>query len=146
MASTGVRNDPFVAFRFEVTLAGLAVGGFSECSGLTIETEVSDYAEGGRNDAVLKLIGRTKQSNLVLKKGVVDRVLWDWYFDLTQGTIVKRAGSVIVRDPAGGNSAIEFEFDDGFPAKWTGPELNAGQSTVAAETIELVHGGLRRKR
>ena len=43
MPETGKRNDPFLAFRFEVRITGLAVGGFSECSGLQLETEIQDY-------------------------------------------------------------------------------------------------------
>jgi phage tail-like protein len=146
VASTGDRADPFIAFRFEVSIAGIPAGGFSDCTGLTVETEVTDYQEGGRNNAVLKLIGRTKQTNLVLKRGVVSRDLWDWYFDVVEGRIEKRSGSVILRDPSGNDSVMEFEFADAFPMKWTGPDLNASQSAVAVESLEVVHSGLRRKR
>ena len=74
VANEGSRNDPFLAFRFEVNLAGLPAGGFSDCSGLASETEITEYPEGGRNDTVHKLIGRSKQANLVLKRGIVDRL------------------------------------------------------------------------
>jgi phage tail-like protein len=143
------RMDPFNAFRFTVTLAGLAMdglaGGFSDCSGLALETETQDYPEGGRNDAVHKFIVRTKQANLVLKRGIVNRVLWDWYYDLTQGKIVTRNGTVAIKSPDGATALAEWEFSAGFPVKWTGPELNASQSAVAIETLELAHAGLRRR-
>lgn len=145
MASEGSRSDPFLAFRFEVNLAGLPAGGFSDCSGLASETEITEYPEGGRNDAVHKLIGRSKQANLVLKRGIADRLLWDWYSDLTQGLIVTRHGTLVIRSPDGGSAVAEWEFSDAFPIKWTGPELNAGQSAVAVETLELAHSGLRRR-
>jgi phage tail-like protein len=143
--SNDTRNDPFTAFRFVVSLAGLPAGGFSDCSGLALETETQDYPEGGRNDAVRKLIVRTKQVNLVLKRGIVDRVLWDWYYDLTQGTVTTRNGTVTIQSPDGGTALAEWEFSDAFPVKWTGPELNAAVSAVATETLELAHGGLRRR-
>jgi phage tail-like protein len=145
MANEAIRNDPFFAFRFEVNLAGLPVAGFSDCSGLASETEIQEYPEGGRNDAVHKLIVRSKQPNLVLKRGIVDRLLWDWYYDLTQGNIVTRHGTVTIKSPDGSSAVAEWEFSDAFPVKWTGPELNASQSAVAVETLELAHSGLRRR-
>ena len=83
MASTASRVDPFLAFRFEVRLDDLPVGGFSDCGGLTVETEFFDYAEGGVNDHLQRFPGRSRQQNLVLKRGIVDRVLWDWHAEAT---------------------------------------------------------------
>ncbi len=142
MANT--RKDPFVAFRFEVRLDDLAVAGFSECTGLQLETEVQDYNEGGLNTHVRKFPTRTKQSNLVLKRGIVDRVMWQWYWDLTRGRVKRRSGSVIVRDPSGASVVMEWQFREAFPSKWSGPELNATQNNVAVETLELVHNGVER--
>lgn len=142
MAETASRVDPFFAFRFEVQLDDLAVGGFSECSGLSLETEVHDYAEGGLNTHLRKFATRTKQTNLVLKRGIVDRLLWEWYFALVQGTVDRRNGSVVVRDLAGSEDVLTWQFRRAFPVKWQGPELNAGQSAVAVETVELCHEGL----
>jgi len=146
MAETGARNDPFLAFRFEVRLDDLAVGGFSECSGLQLETEVHDYAEGGLNTHVRKFPTRTKQINITLKRGIVDRELWDWYYALTQGEVRFRNGSIIVRDPSGAQVVMEWQFRRAFPCKWIGPDLNATQSSVAVETLELCHQGLERRR
>lgn len=139
-----VRVDPFVAFRFEVHLDDLPVAGFSECTGLQLETEVQDHLEGGQNTFVWKFPTRTKQSNLVLKRGIVDRAMWDWYWDLTRGIVLKKTGAVVVRDPSGSDVVMEWQFREAFPSKWTGPELNASQNNVAVETLELVHQGLER--
>ena len=46
MARAGARNDPALAFRFEVALDDLPVGGFSECGGLQSEIEVHEHAVG----------------------------------------------------------------------------------------------------
>lgn len=145
MPADGERHDPFLAFRFEVRIAGLPVAGFSDCSGLAMETEVQDYPEGGRNDVMVRLPGRTKQSNLVLRRGIVDRLMWDWYADLVAGRVVTRNGSVVIRSADGARAVAEWEFLDGFPAKWSGPDLNAAQSAVAIETLELAHSGLTRR-
>jgi phage tail-like protein len=143
MPKTGNRDDPFVAFRFEIQLDDLSVGGFSECSGIQLETEVQDYNEGGLNTYVHKFPTRTKQSNITLKRGIVDRTLWDWYYALTQGDIQFRNGTILVYDPSGGEVVMVWEFSRAFPCKWVGPELNASQNNVAVETLELCHHGLR---
>lgn len=138
------RKDPFVAFRFQVRIDDLSVAGFSECTGLQLETEVQDYSEGGVNTHLLKFPTRTKQVNLVLKRGIVDREMWNWYWDLTQGVVKRRTVSVVVHDPSGATDVMSWEFQEAFPSKWTGPELNATQNNVAVETVELVHSGFVR--
>ncbi len=146
MAETSDRNDPFMAFRFEVRIDDLPVAGFSTITGLQLESEVLDYAEGGLNTHLHKFPGRTKQVNLVFKRGIVDRKLWDWYFDLTQGTVTFHNGSIVVHDASGSQDVMEWQFTRAFPLKWVGPELNAMQSVVAVETLELCHEGLSRKK
>jgi phage tail-like protein len=145
MAETGTRNDPFVAFRFDVRFDADSFGGFSECSGLNLETQIQEYLEGGQNGFAHRFPTRTVQSNLVLKRGIVDRRVWDWYFRLTQGQVETRNVTVLVHDPSGSEVVMEFLLRGAFPCKWSGPELNAAQSGVAVETLELCHQGLERR-
>ena len=145
MAESGSRNDPFVAFRFDLRFDEESYGGFSECSGLNLETQVQDYLEGGRNDHALKFPTRTVQTNVVLKRGVVDRRLWDWYYKLTQGDVKTRNVTILVYDQAGAAVVVEYRLRTAFPCKWSGPELNAAQNNVAVETLELCHQGLERR-
>lgn len=139
------RNDPFIAFRFEVRMDGKPVGGFSECSGLQVETEVQEYAEGGLNTHLHKFVTRSKQSNITLKRGIINRDLWEWHNQLVQGQIAHRDGSILLYDPAGEEIVMEWQFRRAFPSKFTGPELNATQNSVAVETLELSHHGLERR-
>ncbi len=136
------RTDPFSAFRFELRLDDLPAAGFSEITGLSLQTDVQDYAEGGLVGAVHRFPGQTRQTNLTLKRGLVDRRIWDWYFQLTRGQMRFRSGSIVVLAPDGGHPAMEIQFYRAFPVKWSGPDLNAGQSQIAVETLELAHGGL----
>lgn len=145
MPETGARQDPIPAFRFEIRIPEFAVGGFSECSGLQLETEVWTYPEGGWNHYERKRPTRTRQSNIVLKRGIVDRIVWDWYFDLTQGNVERKDGSILVYDPSGGSVLMHWVFKQAFPCKWSGPDLNASQSNVAVESLELCHEGLVRE-
>jgi phage tail-like protein len=145
VAETGKRHDPFLAFRFDLRFDQESFGGFSECGGLNLEMQVQEYLEGGRNDHALKFPGRAVQTNVVLKRGVVDRKLWDWYFKLTQGQVEPRNVTILVYDASGGQVDMEYRLRAAFPCKWNGPELNAAQSNVAVETLELCHQGLERR-
>jgi phage tail-like protein len=143
MAQSGDRNDPIPAFRFQVRLDDLPVAGFSECTGLQVELEVKDYHEGGLNQFTRKFVGHNKQGGLTLKRGIVDRELWNWYYDLMQGRVRFRDGSITVFDPAG-ETVMVWRITHAFPTKWVGPELNASQNNVAVETLELAFQGLER--
>lgn len=144
MAQPDDRRDPILALRFEVKMDDLPVAAFSECTGLQVEIEVKDYNEGGLNTFVRKFPGRNKQGNLTLKRGIVDRQLWMWYFDLMQGRMRFRDGTIGILDPSGGPPVMVWRFTRAFPVKWVGPELNAAQNNVAVETLELAYHGLER--
>jgi phage tail-like protein len=146
MTATAERADPILAFKFVIELDDVARGGFSQCGGLQLETAVQDYPEGGLNDHVWRFPTRTTQSNITLKRGIVDRDLWDWYYDLTLGKVRFKEGSIIVYDPSGASPVMVWHFHKAFPRKWVGPELNATQSSVAVETLELCHHGLELRR
>jgi phage tail-like protein len=40
---------------------------------------------------------------------------------------------------------MEWYIHQAFPTKWSGPELNATQNSVAVESLELAHQGLERR-
>jgi len=138
-------NDPMPAFRFEVELDELPVAGFSEISGLSVEVKAHEYAEGGINNHIRRFPGPVTQGNLTCKRGIVDRKIWDWFYDLTLGKVKFRNASIRLRDPSGGEVVMEWYIRKAFPIKWSGPELNAMQNSVAVETLELAHQGLERR-
>lgn len=146
MPELGKSRYPFAAFRFEVRLDELPVAGFSECGGLELRTAFEEVAEGGQNDFVRKLPGRTTQSDLRLRRGIADRVLWDWYVALVGGKVTRRNGAVMLRSADGSAVVAEWRFRRALPVSWAGPELDAEQSRIAVETIELAHEGLDRRR
>jgi len=139
----GIRNDPYMAFNFLVEIEGLLVGGFSEVTGLQIETVVETYREGGLNEYEHKLTGPTRYpSNLILKHGLTDiEMLWSWHQDVTQGNIERKNGTIYLLDRQR-LPAMWWDFMEAYPVKWTGPELRAESNTVAVETVELVHRGI----
>src|SRR5262245_66242992 len=100
LSATGVRADPLLNHNFIVslldssstlgTLAGgvldVAIGGFSECSGLEMSMQPEEYKEGGRNGAVLKFPSRITWTNITLKKGIgIGTAVWEWDFGFVGG-------------------------------------------------------------
>ncbi|MGZ6613086.1 MAG: phage tail protein [Solirubrobacteraceae bacterium] len=140
--AVGVRVDPFLAHAFAVEFDGLVVGGFAEVSGLVVETEVFEYREGGVNDHMHRLPGPLRHpGNILLRRGLTDvHSLWTWQYEIGQGTISRRNGSIVLLDA--GVEAIRWNFTGGYPVRWSGPDLRASGGTVALETLEIAHAGL----
>jgi phage tail-like protein len=128
-----------------VALSGIfdvAVGGFSECTGLEMTMQPEEHKEGGRNGAVLKFPSRVAWTNLTLKRGVgTGTELWDWFYGFVEGHGRRRDGMIVLLDAERAPSHIWF-FRRGLPVKFTGPALNAAQNAVAIEAIEIAHEGL----
>jgi phage tail-like protein len=130
------------------TVGATTTAGFSEVSGLEMTMEVEEYPAGGQNGAVLKFPGRLKWSNLVMKRGVIakrdysDRSdLWTWIQTYIDGQGVRRDGVVTLLDEAQ-TPQLVWGWRRGLPLKWTGASMNASQSQVAIEQIEISHEGL----
>jgi phage tail-like protein len=129
----------------------LGDGAFQECSGLEVEMDVQEYQEGGRNDGVIRRVGRGKYSPVVLKRGMffsaggeVNRDLWSWLQDVVAGKRpVARYDGVIQVMSSGEDVVATWVFDRGLPQKVRGPELNAKTGEVAIEELHIAHEGLR---
>ena len=141
----GIRNDPYAAFNFQVEIEGLIIGGFTEVNGLQVETAVEDYQEGGQNEYVHKLPGPTRYpSNLTLKRGLTDiDSFWRWHRKVIAGKITRKNGTVYLLDRQG-LPAMWWDFKQAYPVKWSGPDLNAMENSVAIESLEIAHHGLTR--
>jgi phage tail-like protein len=141
---TGQKPDPYRGFRFRVEIDGIAVAHFSEVSGLQVETETEPYEEGGVNDFVHQLPKRTKFQSITLKRGITDvDTLWQWHQDVVIGKFQRKNGSIILLDEAG-EDRWRWNFSNAFPVKWSGPDLRADSNTVAFETVELAHNGIKK--
>lgn len=139
-------KDPYVSFRFAVVIGNAKpddrVCGFSEATGLTFETDVETFREGGENTHEIQLPGPSKfPSKLILKRGLAEAELWSWYQNVIKGKIERKTVKIILRSPSG-EDRWEWIFDQACPVKWTGPEFRGGQAEIAFESIELVHKGL----
>ena len=140
----GVRADPYMSFNFLVEIEGILAGGFSECTGLNVETEVLDYREGGLNDYMHHFVGPTKYTPLILKHGLTQiDGLWTWHQDVVRGEIERKNGTIYLLDKQR-LPVMWWDFKQAIPVKWTGPELRASTTAVATESVELRHQGISR--
>ena len=140
---TAQRNDPLLSFCFQIEVADLVVGGFSEVSGLQSEVETEDYQEGGVNDYSVKLLKPTKYPNFILKRGITDSdTLWKWHQDVRNGKIERKTVNIVLLDSEG-NRKRDWRLVEAYPIKWGGPDLKATSGEVAIESLEFVHEGLR---
>jgi phage tail-like protein len=140
-------KDPYANYRFAVKIGEAdvhnSVCGFSEASGLGIETEVETFREGGNNLQEIQLAGPAKfPAKLVLKRGLAENHLWSWYTKIMKGEIQRKTVTIILQN-YDGEAKWRWIFSKACPVKWTGPEFRAGTAEIAFEAIELVHEGLQ---
>ena len=128
--------------RFYVEIGSSTGAVFTEVSGLQLEMDVMEYPEGGNNDFVHRLPGRTRVSNLTLKHGIAcSNDFFSWYKQLATGHIARRNVSVVLYNQAG-EELLRWNLLNAYPVKWIGPQLQAEGTATAIETLELAHGGL----
>lgn len=137
MAATGGRADPFASFNFLVEIDGVTVAGFSECSGLSTETDAIEYRNGSEDITVRKLPGLKKFGNITLKRGfTTSREIWDWRKKVMDGRTERQSGSIVLLNEAR-QPALRWNFREGWPRKLDGPTFNAKNNEVAIETLEI---------
>lgn len=142
--TTGKRTDPYGAFHFHLEIDAVIVAGFSEVSGLAVETEVEERYEGGVNDHVHTFAKASKHPRLLLKRGVGDSdALWRWHQEVVNGRIQRHSGRILLFDNAGVEK-WRWTFEGAYPVKWAGPDFRGEGNAVAFEQVELVHRGLKK--
>jgi phage tail-like protein len=113
------------------------LGTFMEVSGIGAQFETFDYAEGG-NPYLVKLRGRTQQSNVTLRAGLTNTVtLMNWVLD----TNPEPQNVFITFQNSAGAPIRSFGFASAIPVRWTGPGANVGANAVATESLEIAHQG-----
>ena len=138
------RVDPYLNFRFLVEINGQVVAGFSDVSSIECEIDTEEYQEGGVNDHVHHLLKAAKYRNLVLKRGLTDSdVLWKWQRDAADGIVKRRTIRILLLDEKE-DKTWHWQCMDAYPVRWTGPEFSGVGNSVAIETLELVHNGIKR--
>jgi phage tail-like protein len=139
------RKNPLTGFLFgfkisegDVALdytAGTAF--FRNVQGLKTDSEVQDYQEGGVTTWTRKVIGVRKWPNLVLTQGFTgdDKIFkWKWNPKRVNGMVVQLGPNL--------KEICRWEFVNGYPVKWEGPDFDANKNEIAIEKVEIAHEGL----
>jgi phage tail-like protein len=146
MAET--QDIEFLGSQFALEIEGVEMARFTEVSGLSWETEVVEYKDTLKTGKVVirKRPGQTKYGDVVLKRGLSgDRALGKWYQSVLDGKVERKNGSVVIYDMAG-TELDRWNFERGWPSKWSASDLNAGTDDVMIEELTVAIEYLERKK
>lgn len=140
--------DLLTTFSFHVELDGVDIGAFKEASGVESETEIIEYKEATKGGKMIirKVPGAMKWNNFTLKRGIDSSLaLWNWRKKVEDGEIddARSNGSIVLYDSTT-TEVARWNFENAWPSKWKGADLNAGEDQVAIEEVTVTHEGLRR--
>lgn len=138
-------SRPIGAFRFRVKIDGFegVVAHFQSVGGMSHEFEVTTHQEGGINDRTHKLPGQGSYPNLVLKTGyLVNPALEMWHRDFAKKRGPRRNVTVEMLNLAGAKVRT-WSFQNCWPVKWEGPQLDGTQSQIAVQTLELAYDEIK---
>lgn len=134
---------PLVKFHFQVDWGGTKIG-FTEVSGLDVETEVVEYRQGASKEySKIKMPGMQKFSNITLKRGTFasDNEYFQWWNTVKLNTIERRDVTIKLLNEEH-NPVVIWKVKNAWPTKIQSTDLKADGNEVAIESMELVHEGL----
>lgn len=127
---------------FKISIPGLTIGTFRECSGLSFEFDVFEWPEGGNNEFVWNLPGRARYPQLSLTGGLTDKdALQQWAWKSRGKPDVKEL--TVELHTADGKNTRAWVFADAYPVRWTGPRVASASTGMASESLDIVHSGLK---
>lgn len=133
---------PPVSFHFSVTFEDLGTDNkdhqFQSVSGLNVDIETEEIAEGGENRFKHKLPVKTKYPNLVLKRGLlVDSKVINWCKDAFENFEFKPINLIVTLLNEKHEPLQYWKVVHAYPVKWAVDEFNAQESKLVVESFEL---------
>jgi len=149
------RHDPYKHFKFRVKWDGKYVAGVSKVSALKRSTDVVEHREGGLNNTVRRSPGRTTYEPITLERGVTHDPEFEawanlvWKLGAPLGSEVAlasfRKDVVIELLNEAGQLVLAYIVHRAWVSNYQAlPDLDAGSSAVAIESITLQHEGWER--
>lgn len=135
-------NDfPPLGFHFKVEFENIKDEfQFQSVSGLASELLTEEIAEGGENRFKHKLPLKTRYSNLVLKRGLlVNSELAHWCHEAIDNFNIKPANITIKLLNEKHEPLVTWNVVHAYPLKWNVSDLNAEESKMVVETLELAY-------
>jgi len=134
---------PLPKFHFSVEWGGTKIG-FTEVSGLDVETEVIEYREGSSPEySKIKMPGMQKYSNITLKRGTFnsDNEYYEWWNTVKLNTIERRDITINLLNEEH-EPVVSWKVKNAWPAKVQSTDLKGDGNETAIESMEIVHEGL----
>ncbi len=134
---------PLVKFHFSVDWAGTNIG-FTEVSGLDVETELIEYRQGASPEySKIKMPGMQKYSNITLKRGTFanDNEYYQWWNSVKLNTIERRDITIKLLNEEH-EPVIIWKVKNAFPVKVQSTDLKGDANETAIESMEVAHEGL----
>ena len=132
---------PPVGFHFRVEFINIGNDNdvrFQSVSGLSMELEVESIKEGGQNLFEHKIPGRSKFSDLTLKRGILlDSDLIDCFNKALYDIEFKPANMNISLLNNSHEPIITWQIFKAWPKNWTVSDLNASENSIMVETLEI---------
>lgn len=141
-----LRDRPYVQFNFLVDLGnGNTEGpeaGFQEVSGIGMEVTVAEYRNGNeRENAVRKITGLNKTTDVTLKRGVIGSLnLYQWLNDIRNGSQnAMRTVTIQLQNEDHSSVVQTWKLMRARIIKHTSGPMNATGTDVAMEELVLAY-------
>jgi phage tail-like protein len=113
---------------------------FQTVSGLSVEFEMEEFREGGENRFVHKLPGRTRYTDMVLKRGMLtDSAVIEWCLKAFRDREFEPADVTVILMNEKSEPLRTWKVAHAIPKKWLISDLNANENAVVIETLELTY-------
>ncbi|MFJ3977814.1 phage tail protein [Streptomyces sp. NPDC090021] len=137
--------------RFSVSVDGIGLGNWSSCKGIGVQFEHEEVESGGNYEHVVLLPKRLKYGTVTLQRAMsledsakvqawLRQVTSCWYSSDT-ATGYEGSSAVIELRDAHGQRVASWTLRNVYPRNWKGPDLDADNTKVSLETLELAHQG-----
>ncbi|RYZ51423.1 MAG: phage tail protein [Sphingobacteriales bacterium] len=136
-------NYPLPKFHFRVEWGGSRIG-FTEVTGLNLETEVIEYRDGSSPEySKIKMPGLRKFGNITLKRGTFanDNEYYAWFNTVNLNQIERRDVTISLLNESH-EPVVVWKVKNAFPVKIQSPDLKSDANEAAIETLEIAHEGL----
>jgi phage tail-like protein len=136
--------------RFYVEIESTITACFSECSGLGVQIKKETFMEGGVNDQQRIILGQTEFTDVTLKRGITnDLLFWTWVSKILTprnkdtATSEHRRNINILTFNQAGETMQCWTLIGAVPLAWKAPSLTADSSSVSIEEITIAYEGLK---
>jgi phage tail-like protein len=139
-------DSEYLGSQFGLEIDGVELARFTAVSGLGYESEVVTFQDTLADGKVItrKRPGRISFPDIVLKRGLsADNSLVEWYQTVVDGQVERKSGSVVIYDQTS-TEIGRWNFENGWIAKWSASDLDAGSDDIMIEEVTIAHEYMER--